>query len=290
MTALRQRMVEDMELRGFSANTQKSYLRVVRLLAEYYGKSPDQITEEELRDYFLYLKNEKGSARSTVTVALCAIKFFYTHTLRRTWPVLGFVRPKPEKKLPVVLSVEEVHRILGCLRKPRYRACLGTIYACGLRLGEGVNLQVPNIDSSRMVIHVRHAKGGKDRYVPLPESSLKMLREYWATHHNPKWLFPVNPGEGQSLVSVDAPMSAQAVAQAFRAAAKKSGVLKHATVHTLRHSYATHLLEAGVSIRLIQAWLGHSSPKTTAVYTHLTHKAEIPALQALDQLMGDLPW
>jgi integrase/recombinase XerD len=290
MTALRQRMIEDMQLHGLSANTQESYLRAVRLLAEHYRKSPDQIKEEELRAYFLYLKNEKGSARSTITVALCGIKFFYQRTLRRRWPILGFVRPGHEKKLPVVLSVEEVHRILGCLRKPGYRACLGTIYACGLRLREGVNLQVSDIDSSRMVVHVRHGKGSKDRYVPLPESALRMLRAYWSTHRRPKWLFPAKPGKGQSLASADAPMSALVVAQAFRAAVKASGIQKHATVHTLRHSYATHLLEAGVNLRLIQVWLGHSSPKTTAVYTHLTHKAEAPALQALDQLMGDLSW
>jgi site-specific recombinase XerD len=253
-------MIEDMQLHGLSANTQEAYVRAVKQLAEYYDRSPEQITEEELRQYFLYLKNEKGVSRSTMTVALCGIKFFYQHTLKRQWSLLAFTRPPHEQKLPVVLSVDEVHRVLSCLRKPRYRACLTTIYACGLRLREGVNLQVTDIDSGRMLVHVRNGKGGKDRYVPLPESTLRMLRAYWATHRNPKWLFPATPNTGRPLADADAPISALVVAQAFRAAVQASGIRKNATVHTLRHSFATHLLEAGVSLQQMQAWVGHSSP------------------------------
>jgi integrase/recombinase XerD len=290
MTALRERMIEDMQLHGLSANTQEAYVRAVKQLAEYYDQSPEQITEEELRQYCLYLKNEKGVSRSTMTVALCGIKFFYQHTLKRQWSLLAFVRPPHEQKLPAVLSVEEVHRVLSCLRKPCYRACLSTIYACGLRLNEGVHLQVQDIDSSRMLVHIRQGKGGKDRYVPLPGRTLTLLRAYWLTHHHPKWLFPAKPDTGQPLAAAQAPISAGVLAQAFRAAVRASGIRKNATVHTLRHSYATHLLEAGVSLRQIQAWLGHSAPKTTAVYAHLTHKTEEPALAALDQLMGDLAW
>ena len=290
MTALRQRMIEDMQLHGLSANTQEAYVRAVKQLAEYYDRSPEQITEEELRQYFLYLKNEKGVSRSTMTVALCGIKFFYQHTLKRQWSLLAFVRPAHEQKLPVVLSVEEVHQVLSCLRKPYYRACLCTIYACGLRLNEGVHLQVPDIDSSRMLVHVRQGKGGKDRYVPLPERTLTILRAYWRTHRHPKWLFPVTPDNGQPLATAEAPISTGVVAQAFRAAVRASGIQKNATVHTLRHSFATHLLEAGVSLQQIQAWLGHSSPRTTAVYAHLTPATEQPALAALEQLMGDLAW
>ena len=290
MTALRQRMIEDMQLRGLAANTQDAYVRAMKQLAQYYNRSPEEISQEELRQYLLYLKNEKGVSRSTLTVALCAIKFFYQHTLQRPWSLLAFVRPPHEQKLPVVLSVDEVHRVLGCLRKPRYRVCLSTIYACGLRVSEGVHLQVTDIDSSRMLIHVRNGKGGKDRYVPLPEPILAMLRAYWRTHRHPTWLFPATPDDGQPLAAAEAPMSADVLAQAFRAAVKDSGIQKNATVHTLRHSFATHLLEAGVSLRQIQVWLGHSSPKTTAVYAHLTSKTEAPAVAALEQLMADLTW
>jgi site-specific recombinase XerD len=157
-----------------SERTQEMYVRAVRQLAQHYHKSPDLITEEELRQYFLYIKNVKNYSRSASTIALCGIKFFFQHTLNRQWTTLSFVRAPREKKLPVILSIEEVHQILGCIRLPRYRVCLSTIYSCGLRLQEGIRLQVPEIDSSRMLIHVRHGKGNKDRYVPLPQPSLDL--------------------------------------------------------------------------------------------------------------------
>ena len=290
MTPLRQRMVEDMQLRGLSEKTQEAYVRAVRQLAEHYGKSPDRVGEEELRHYFLYLKNDKQVSSSTLTVTLNGIKFFYQHTLRREWPTFGLVRSPREKKLPVVLSVAEVRRILGCLRRPRYRVCLSTIYACGLRLQEGVHLQVRDIDGDRMVVHVRHGKGAKDRYVPLPVCTLETLRGYWATHRHPVWLFPAPTRAGVPASTATGPMSVSGVQRAFKAALQESGVQKPATVHTLRHSYATHLLEAGVNLRIIQAYLGHSSPKTTALYTHLTRKAEDLAAEAIDRVMGDLRW
>ena len=188
-TELRIRMIEDMQLRSMSKSTQESYVRSVRQLAEHYHKSPDQITEEELRQYFLFLKNVKKYARATCTIALCGIKFFYDHTVKRDWPTLSFVRPKKEKRLPVVLSVEEVRRILSNIELPRYRVCLLTIYSCGLRLQEGATLQISHIDSARMLLHV-HGKGAKDRYVPLPQRTLVLLREFWKTHRNALWLFP----------------------------------------------------------------------------------------------------
>lgn len=288
MTFLRQRMLEDLQLRGLAPKTQDAYLRAVRQLAEHYGKSPDCITEEELRQYFLYLKNEKQASRSTCTIALYGIKFFYEHTLQRDWPILDFVRPPKEKKLPVVLSRQEVRRVLGCLRKLHYRVCLSTIYACGLRLREGVYLQVPDIDSDRMRLHIRKGKGAKDRYVPLPQRTLELLRTYWVTHRHSVWLFPTLRGENAGPTATQ-PMSPSGVQRAFRAARKDSGIQKPASVHTLRHSYATHLLEAGVNLRLIQAYLGHSSPKTTAIYTHLSRRAEALATDAINRLMDDLP-
>ena len=290
MTPLRRRMVEDMQLRGLSEKTQDGYVRAVRQLAEHYDKSPQNISDEELRQYFLHLTNVKHLSPSTIRVALYGIRFLFQHTLRKEWPTLDLVRPRREKKLPVVLSVAEVRRILGIIRRPRYRVCLSTIYACGLRLREGVHLQVRNIDSDRMMVHVQHGKGAKDRYVPLPVPTLEMLRRYWRTHRHPEWLFPAPTKSGVPLSTATKPMSVSGVQRAFKAALQESGIQKDASVHTLRHSYATHLLEAGVNLRVIQAYLGHSSPQTTAIYTHLTRKAEDLAAKAINRVMGDLRW
>ena len=288
MTELRKRMIECLQLRGLSERTQDMYVRAVRQLAEHYRKSPDVITEEELRQYFLYIKNIKHYSRSASTIALCGIKFFFEHTLHRDWTTLSFVRAPREQKLPVILSLEEVRRLLGCVRLPRYRVCLSTIYACGLRLQEGTHLHVRDIDSSRMLIHVRHGKGGKDRYVPLPHRTLARLRQYWVTHRNPVLIFPAPGRGGISQSTTTTPMPRSSVQGAFREALKDSGIHKHASVHTLRHSWATHLLEAGVNLRLIQVYLGHRSPTTTSVYTHLTARAEHLGAEAINRLMGDL--
>jgi integrase/recombinase XerD len=284
MTPLRQRMIDDMQLRGLAPNTQRRYVQAVKLFAQHLGKSPDRITEEELRQYFLYLRNEQRVSRSTATVALCAIKFFYEHPVQRAWPTLEFIRPPKEEKLPVVLSGDEVRRVLSCLRLPRYRVCLTTIYACGLRLQEGTCLQVTQIDSARMVLHVQGGKGGKDRYVPLAHRTLTLLRDHWRTHRHPVWLFPAR----SSQQPAPEPMAVDGVYRAFRAAVAQSGIQKHATVHTLRHSWATQLLEAGVNLRVIQAWLGHTSPTPTALYTHLTRKPQELTTDVINQLVEDL--
>ena len=289
MTLLRQRMIEDMQLHGLAPRTQESYVGAVQQLARHYGKSPDLLTEEDLRQYFLYLCNEKHAARNTCTQALCGIKFFFEHTLKRDWSTLDFVRPPKQRKLPVVLSPEEVWRILEQIRLPHYRVCLSTIYACGLRLLEGVHLRVPQIDSQRMQLHIQGGKGNKDRYVPLPPRTLTMLRAHWATHRNPLWLFPAHGPAGCERPTATEPMAARGLQHAFPAAVQELGLSKPATVHTLRHSWATHLLESGVNLRLIQVWLGHSSPTTTAIYTHLTRKAELLASDALEQLTAGMP-
>jgi len=288
MSELRKRMIECLQLRGLAERTQEAYTRAVRQLAAHYHKSPDQISEAELRQYFLFLKNSKHYSRNTMTVAICGIRFFYEQTLNRNWAIFGIVRPAPEKKLPVILSLAEVRQILGRVRLPRYKVCLTTIYSCGLRLQEGTGLRVADIDSARMMIHVRHGKGAKDRYVPLPERTLQLLRQYWATHRNPLLLFP-SPGHGEvPLATSTEPMHKSSLQEAFHAALKESGNHKRASVHRLRHSWATHLLEAGVNLRLIQEWLGHSSPATTSVYTHLTVKAEQLGSAAINQIMSDL--
>jgi len=288
MTALRQKMLEDMQLRGLSVRTQESYVQAMHQLVKYCHKPPDQIGQEEFRQYFLYLKNVRRVSRSTCTIALCGIKFFYEHTLERPWHTFELIRPPQEKKLPVVLSVQEVGHILACVHHQRYRVCLSTIYACGLRLLEGVHLQVKDIDGERKLIHIHHGKGGKDRYVPLPEACLGMLRQHWLTHRNPVWLFPSIRHAGQAPKQASEPMHETSVQRAFQAALHQSGVQKEATVHTLRHSYATHLLEAGLNLRIIQSYLGHASPTTTAIYTHLTSASEALAVDAINELVAGL--
>jgi site-specific recombinase XerD len=282
-------MIADMQLRGLSEATQRAYVRAVRQLAEHYGKSPARIREEELRQYLLYLKYDKQVSSSTFTVALYGIKFLYRYTLKRTWRTLELARGAQSKKLPVVLSRGEVHRVLQHVRRQHYRVCLSTIYACGLRSWEGLHLQVRDIDSERMLIHVRYGKRDKDRYVPLPQRTLDMLRRYWCTHQHTVWLFPTRTGgAGGVIPEATKPMCGRGMRSAFHAALQECGIQKPATIHTLRHSYATHLLEAGVHLRLIQAYLGHASPNTTAIYTHLTPKAEEGAVETINQVMENL--
>jgi len=195
-----------------------------------------------------------------------------------------------ERKLPVVLSVNEVGRILERVRLPKYRVCLTTIYSCGLRLREGVTLKTEDIDGERKQLHIKKAKGGKDRCVPLPERTLEMLRDYWSNHRHPIFLFPGSTPQGMFPSMSKKPMNETSVRLALQAALTESGVTKHATVHTLRHSYATHLLEAGVNLRIIQSYLGHSSLQSTMIYTHLTEKAQSPAVDAINELVKDISW
>lgn len=268
---LRQRFVEDMRLAGLSARTQEAYVHAVARFLSWAGKPPLRVTEEDVRRHFLFLTHEQQVARGTATIALCAVKRFFAITLEREWTTLELARPAPETKLPVVLSREEVAAILAEVRAPIYRACLSTIYACGLRLMEGARLGVADVDASRMALHVR-GKGNHDRAVPLPEPILHLLRCLWRTHRSATWLFPAATRHGTSWsVAHDAgPLTRSSLQSAFRRALARSGVPKAAHVHTLRHSFATHLLEEGVPLRVIQSYLGHSSPRTTALYTHLT--------------------
>jgi site-specific recombinase XerD len=257
-------------------------------------KSPDEILEEEIRQYFLYVTTVKKWARPTCTSAICAIKFFWEQTLGRDWTTVGLVRPAREKKVPVILSREEVVAILQEVKLFRYRVCLETIYSCGLRLLEGISLQLADIDSARMLVHV-HGKGGKERYVPLAQRTLLLLRELWKTHRNATWIFPMagKPGRGYAqaryLRTATRHCSKSVVQSAFRQALKATGIRKKAHVHSLRHSYATHLLEAGVNLRQIQVNLGHSSAQTTSVYAHLTAIGQEKARKTLDGIMNDLP-
>jgi len=289
MTPLRIRFLEDMQLHGYSPKTQQSYVSAVCGLAKHYHKSPELISEEELRDYFLFLTLEKRVARSTATGAMCAIKFLFENTVHRPWTTLQLLRPAREMKLPPVLSAQEVQTILPCVRTPIYRVCLTTVYSCGLRLREAVFLKIEDVDSSRMLLHVR-GKGSKDRLVPLPQRTLELLRQLWPSHRSGIWLFP-GPIRHSFQYSAQwdcGPILPSAVQRAFRLALHQSGVRKKAHVHTLRHSYATHLLEAGVNLRVIQSILGHASPTTTAIYTHLTQQVRDSVIVPINQLVNQL--
>jgi len=288
MTPLRKRMSDDMRLHGYAASTQEAYLLAVSQLAKHYQRSPDRIGEEELRAYFLHLKDVRKQARSTMTIAICAIKFFYEKTLGRDWPVFEIVRPPRQRKLPVILDREEVRRILRSVRIATYRVCLTTMYSCGLRLSEGLHLQVADVDSARGMLHV-HGKGAKDRYVPLPKRTLEMLREHWKTHRSSRWLFPAPKQNGlrHVLATEGQPIHRATFQRAFRRAVKRSGIRKRASLHSLRHAYATYLLEQGVNLRLIQVYLGHNSARTTQVYTHLTREATEAARDPINRLLDD---
>ena len=289
ISPLRQRLLDDLQLHGLAPKTQDAYVRAVRQLAEYYHRSPDQISEEELRQYLLYLQRDRHVAASTFTIALCGLKFFYERTLQRTWTLFDLARPAEPSRLPVVLSTAEVRRVLQAVRSQPYRVCLTVLYASGLRLREGLGLEVVDLDGARGLLHIRQGKGQQDRYVPLPAHALDQARQYWATHRDPRWIFPARWHATASRGGpAPHPMDPSSVQKAFRAAVQAAGISKPATVHTLRHSYATHLLEAGVDLRVIQVYLGHRSLKTTARYTHLTEPTEQRALAAINRVMAEV--
>lgn len=281
MTELRRRMLQDLQLHGYAERTQQSYIAAVGLLAKFFKRTPDLLSDEDLRCYFLHLINDRQASRSTVRQYLCGIKFFFETTLGRPMPALELVKPRKRLKLPVVLSQNEVRTVLTLVRHPVAQMALVLIYACGLRLSEGRQVQVEDIDGARHLLWVRNAKGGKDRSVPLPAATLQRLRDYWRDRRPAApWLFPASTGAG--------PVGPSLLQKAFKAALRQSPVVKNASVHTLRHSYATHLLEQGINLRVIQALLGHASPSTTSVYTHLTQPVLDHLTGSLDRLMDEL--
>jgi len=280
---------DDLKLLPIGPRTEEAYYACVRQLGEFYNKSPELVSAEEIRQYCIYLKSEKKVARQTSTQAICAIKLFWEKTLRQLWPhELELARANPQFKLPVVLSASETRRILAAVPALDHRVGLTTIYSCGLRLGEGLRLQVPDIDSERMLLHIRGGKGNQDRYVPLPERTLLLLRQQWKTHRHPTLLFPGKGHGGQDASTATEPMSHSTLQRAFRLALQASGVKKQAHIHTLRHSYATHLLEQGENLRQIQVNLGHKSPVVTVVYTHLTSLCKTQHQKRLDDFMSNL--
>ncbi len=262
MTPLRQRMLDDMRLRNFSPKTIHAYTDHVAKFATYFNKSPERLGPDEIRRYQLHLVHTRHASWSTFNQAVCALRFLYRVTLQKDWIVTHIPFPKVERKLPVVLSPTEVLQFLSAITSLKYRAILMTAYAAGLRLSEVTHLRVSDIDSARMLIRVEQGKGHKDRYVMLSPVLLAVLRRYWQAARPTSWLFPGTQPER--------PICASAVQDACQRATRDAGLSKQVTVRMLRHCFATHLLEAGTNIRVIQTLLGHSSVSTTQRYTHVS--------------------
>ena len=278
--------VKTLQINGKSERTQQAYARSVRKLIEFFGKEPDQISEKELRDYFLHRRNADGWSPNTLKISYCGIRFFFEHVLRREWHIFQILKPQKEKRLPCVLSRSEVFQIFRHVRTFHNYAFLTTVYSCGLRLQEALHLQVADIDGKRKLIHVHRGKCAKDRLVPLPEETYLLLRKYWTTHRHPYLIFPAL-GRGHNHGSTsETPMAISSVQGALRQAVRETGIQKrHISIHTLRHSYATHLLEAGVNIRVIQRYPGHAQLETTMIYLHLTRKGQENAFSIINNMM-----
>lgn len=267
-------MSRDLKLLGRAKRTHDGYLREIRKLACYFNRSPDKLSQRQVADYLLYLINEKNYASGSLKVAYSAVKFLYRTTCPRDWDILNKLKVPKQKTLPDVLTISQVHQLIAAIKQLHYAAFVWTIYTLGLRIEEGLELQVSDIDSERMTVHIHRGKGAKDRILPLPEITLKVLRKYWATHRNDKFLFPANGRNRKSAAVATKTMSGSSVQDCVKRVAQNVGIKKHVTPHTFRHSIATHLLESGVSLRWIQKFFGHSSLQTTLVYLHITDDAK----------------
>lgn len=264
MTTLRQRMIDDLKVRNRSSRTIKTYVAQVANFARHFGRSPELLGPEEIRQYQVYLVEQGRVSWSYFNQTVCALRFLYRYTLGRDWAVAHIPFPRQPRKLPVVLSQAEVIQLFDAVHSLKQRAILMTAYATGLRLSEVTHLQISDIDSERMMIRVRQGKGQKDRYVMLSPTLLEVLRLYWRAERPTSWLFPSKRKEQ--------PINHSVVQRACHQAGLDAGLTKHATVRSLRHSFATHLLEAGTNIRIIQTLLGHSSVSTTQRYTYVSNK------------------
>ena len=278
MTALRQRMLEDLQLRNYSPQTIECYLRCVATFAQHFHTPPDRLGPEHVRQYQLYLVQEKQASWSLVIQTVSALRFFYRTTLKQPWMIDYIPQPRRPKTLPTVLSLHEVAALLHAPRHLKSRAMLTTLYAAGLRVSELCHLQIPDVDSARMVLRIRQGKGHQDRYVMLSPRLLALLRQYWR-HCKPRcWLFPGQPATH--------PLSRRTVANVCRHAAHIAHLTKVVSPHTLRHSFASHLLEAGVDLRRLQLLLGHQSLRTTSRYLHVSPQA----LSAIPSPLDLVPW
>ena len=276
MTPLRQKMINDMKVRGFADGTQETYMYAVKGFAEHLDRSPEQASELEAQQYLLYMQEEKQLAWSTCNVTATALRFLYAVTLNRPAMALAIPRRKSEKRLPEILSRQELERLFAASLNPQHRAILMTAYAAGLRVSELSSLKVRDIDSERMMIRVDQGKGNKDRYTILSPRLLLELRRHWLISRSPEFLFPAN---GKTT-----PIRRRSIQDIYSAAKKKAGIKKGRGIHSLRHAFATHLLETGVDLPTIQALLGHSSIRSTSIYLRVTRKKLSRTQSPLDLL------
>ncbi len=275
MGKLRDQMLVDLQLRGATPRTQKTYLREVSNFAKYFNRSPKELGRGELKEYMLYLMKERHLSDGTFRFYVAALKFLYRTTLKREWVVEKIKCPKRKRKLPVVLDISEVESLFSVTTNLKHKAILMITYSSGLRVSETARLKMTDIDSKRMMVRVRQGKGGNDRYSILSQTALEHLRQYWRKYRPTEWLF-----EGAKK---DDPISTHSIQLMFYAARKRAGITKPASVHTLRHSFATHLIEAGTSLHHVQLLLGHRSPTTTTVYLHVSRLNLAQVISPLDR-------
>ena len=278
MKSLIEKMQQDLVIQNYSPRTIKLYKWHVNAFLSHHAKSADQITEDDIRDYLFHVKTEKHYSSSNLAQAFSAIKFLFRETLKMPLSLTALKGPRRGRPLPLVLSKAEVKQVLGSIHNDKHRMLLQLIYSAGLRLNEGTHLKVTDIDSQRMTIHVQSGKGNKDRYTLLSKVALEDLREYWKRFRPRTWLFPGR--------HADQPIGDSSIQKAFQRAREKAGIRKEVTVHTLRHSFATHLLEQGVNLFTIKELLGHKTIKTTLIYLHLQHPGH-KIVNPLDQLLGE---
>jgi integrase/recombinase XerD len=271
-------MLRALKLQGKAEKTVEGYSRAIRRSAEFFGRCPDDLTADELQTYFA--DRLETHSWSTVKIDRCGLQFFYRYVLKRPWVWTEILKPPRPQRLPDILTREETLRLLNTLRKLRYRVFFTLLYSTGLRLGEGLALEIGDVDAPRMRIHVRGGKGDKDRFVPISERVLLMLRRWWATHRHPRLIFPNPVGGPARMRAASTPMDSGGVQIALKAAVVEAGIHLHIHVHSLRHCFSTHMLELGVDLRELQTILGHAHPETTARYTHLT---EVTAAQARER-------
>ena len=280
MTPLRKRMLEELQRRNYSSETIRAYLFAVKDFAAYFKKRPDQLGQEHLRQYQLHLLNDRKLTVETIVGRVAALRFFFVRVLRRRYCEIDLVYPKRPERLPVILSEEEVVRLIESASTSYHRVILMTLYGTGLRREELCRLKVTDVDSQRMVIHVRQGKGNRDRDLPLSPRLLEVLRAYWKWRKPKTYLFPSHYASRQ-----DKPISSHTVWNAVSAAARRAGIRKKVSPHLLRHSWATHLLERGTDLKTIQVLLGHVDLEATTIYLHLSQHH----LQAVHNPIDTLP-
>lgn len=293
-SALRLQYIEDLAFHRFSSGTIESYSNHFLHFIAYCWKSPLSISDEDIRSYLSFREHDCAWSSQYLRASFSGIKFFFTHTLPRDFSVLKLYRVRTPKQIPTVLSRDEVLRLIASESDIRYHACMVVIYSCGLRISEALSLEITDIDSAQMLLKVRHGKGNKARTVPLPTKTLQIFRDMWRSHRHPSLLFPAyyqstKPVPNSHYGAQNRPFSGQCIYNHVLAAARKAGINKSkVTPHTLRHSYATHLLEEGVALPTIQEWLGHSNLETTRLYSHVTNKLRRAGTSSLDEIMSNL--